>query len=52
VAAQPDFWDDQTKAQDTLQELSDYKAHLAQLQAGRPALRTPGAILELLQDSE
>lgn len=49
LAAQPDFWDDQTKAQDVLQELSDYKASLSQLQEWRTNLEDTDAILELLQ---
>ncbi|MFH7245387.1 MAG: peptide chain release factor 2 [Spirulina sp.] len=49
IAAQPDFWDDQTKAQETLQELSDYKANLAQLTQWQASLEDAAAILELLQ---
>ncbi|HEY9738165.1 MAG TPA: peptide chain release factor 2 [Trichocoleus sp.] len=49
VAAQPDFWDDQAKAQEALQELSDYKAHLAQLAGWRSSLEDTQAILELLE---
>jgi peptide chain release factor 2 len=49
VAAQPEFWNDQTKAQDTLQELSDYKAHLAQLTSWQASLEDTSTILELLQ---
>ncbi|MGB3309427.1 MAG: peptide chain release factor 2 [Nodosilinea sp.] len=50
VAAQPDFWDDQSKAQDALQELSDYKANLAQLTTWQANLDDTAAILELLQE--
>ncbi len=49
LAAQPDFWDDQAKAQDVLQELSDYKASLAQLRQWQTNLEDTDAILELLQ---
>ncbi|MBD2426467.1 peptide chain release factor 2 [Phormidium sp. FACHB-1136] len=49
IAAQPDFWDNQTKAQETLQELSDYKANLAQLTQWQTSLEDAAAILELLQ---
>ncbi|MGF1516852.1 MAG: peptide chain release factor 2 [Nodosilinea sp.] len=51
-AAQPDFWDDQSKAQDTLQELSDYKASLTQLTAWQASLDDTIAILELLQEDQ
>jgi peptide chain release factor 2 len=49
LAAQPDFWDDQAKAQEVLQELSDYKASLAQLREWQTNLEDTDAILELLQ---
>jgi len=49
VAAQPDFWNDQEKAQDTLQELSDYKANLSQLSQWQSSLADATVILELLQ---
>ncbi|MBD2259863.1 peptide chain release factor 2 [Pseudanabaena sp. FACHB-2040] len=49
VAAQPDFWDNQTQAQEALQELSDYKSHLAQLEGWRSSLEDTKAILELLE---
>jgi peptide chain release factor 2 len=52
VAAQPDFWDDQSKAQDTLQELSDYKASLSQLTTWQASLDDTLAILELLQEDQ
>ena len=52
VAAQPDFWDDQSKAQDTLQELSDYKASLSQLTTWQASLDDTLAILELLQEGQ
>ena len=49
LAAQPDFWDDQAKAQEVLQDLSDYKASLAQLKEWQTNLEDTDAILELLQ---
>ena len=49
LAAQPDFWDDQAKAQDVLQELSDYKVSLTQLREWQTNLEDTDAILELLQ---
>nr|WP_313887430.1 peptide chain release factor 2 [Nodosilinea sp. LEGE 07088] len=52
VAAQPDFWDDQSQAQDTLQELSDYKANLSQLTGWQTSLDDTIAILELLQEDQ
>ncbi|MBD1915260.1 MULTISPECIES: peptide chain release factor 2 [Cyanophyceae] len=52
VAAQPEFWDDQSKAQDTLQELSDYKANLSQLTTWQSSLDDTVAILELLQEDQ
>ncbi|MGF1570770.1 MAG: peptide chain release factor 2 [Nodosilinea sp.] len=50
VAAQPEFWDHQSQAQDTLQELSDYKANLTQLTDWQASLDNAVAILELLQE--
>jgi peptide chain release factor 2 len=52
VAAQPDFWDDQARAQDTLQELSDYRANLTQLASWQASLDDTAAILELLQEDQ
>jgi peptide chain release factor 2 len=52
VAAQPDFWNDQEKAQDTLQELSDDKANLSQLSQWQSSLADATVILELLQVDE
>ncbi|HIK44177.1 MAG TPA: peptide chain release factor 2 [Leptolyngbyaceae cyanobacterium M65_K2018_010] len=49
IAAQPDFWEDQSQAQETLQELSDYKANLAQLSDWQTSLDDAIAILDLLQ---
>ena len=50
IASQPDFWDDQTRAQETLQELSDYKSHLEQMEAWANSLADTAAILELLAE--
>ena len=52
MAAQPDFWNDQEKAQDTLQELSDDKANLSQLSQWQSSLADATVILELLQVDE
>ncbi len=49
MAAQPDFWDDQTTAQQTLQELNDLKSHLEQLATWRSHLEDARAVLELLE---
>ncbi|WP_343327937.1 peptide chain release factor 2 [Leptolyngbya sp. CCY15150] len=48
IASQPDFWDDQTRAQRTLQELNDCKSHLDQLDQWRSQLEDAQAVLELL----
>ncbi|TVQ17871.1 MAG: peptide chain release factor 2 [Leptolyngbya sp. DLM2.Bin15] len=48
IASQPDFWDDQTRAQKTLQELNDCKSHLDQLDQWRSQLEDAQAVLELL----
>lgn len=52
MAAQPDFWNDQEKAQDTLQELSDDKANLSQLSQWQSSLADATVILELLQTDQ
>jgi len=49
LAAQPDFWDDQTSAQATLQELNDLKSNLQQYQEWRAKLEDAKAVLELLE---
>lgn len=49
LAAQSDFWDDQTAAQQTLQELNDLKSHLEQLGQWRNTLEDARAVLELLE---
>jgi len=52
VAAQPDFWDDQAKAQKQLQALNDYKSNLDQVKGWRTSWDDAGAILELLELEE
>ncbi len=49
LAAQPDFWDDQTSAQATLQELNDLKSNLQQYEQWRAKLEDAKAVLELLE---
>lgn len=49
LAAQPDFWDDQARAQTILQDLNDLKSHLQQLEQWRSNLDDVKAILELLE---
>ncbi|MBW4654455.1 MAG: peptide chain release factor 2 [Kaiparowitsia implicata GSE-PSE-MK54-09C] len=48
-AAQPEFWDDQAMAQETLQELNDLKSHLEQFHRWTTNLEDARAILELLE---
>ncbi len=48
IASQPDFWDDQTQAQRSLQELNDYKSHLQQFDQWKAYLADAEATLELL----
>jgi peptide chain release factor 2 len=48
VASQPAFWDDQTIAQRTLQELNDLKSHLQQFDQWKSHLEDARAVLELL----
>jgi peptide chain release factor 2 len=48
VAAQPEFWDDQTKAQATLQELNEYKSHLEGFDRWQSFLGDARTALELL----
>ena len=50
MAAQPEFCDDQTHAQQTLQELNDLKAHLEQLQTWQTSLEDARAVIELLAE--
>jgi len=49
IAAQPSFWDDQTTAQQTLQELNDLKSHLEQLGQWQSTLEDAKAVIELLE---
>ncbi len=49
IAAQPEFWDDQVKAQGTLQELNDLKAHLQQYEQWQSSIEDTKAVLELLE---
>ena len=48
-AAQPDFWDDQNSAQETLQELNDLKSNLQQYHQWKTKLEDAKAVLELLE---
>ncbi|MDX2239568.1 MAG: peptide chain release factor 2 [Leptolyngbyaceae cyanobacterium bins.302] len=49
LAAQPDFWDEQNSAQQTLQELNDLKSHLEQLAQWQAHLEDARTVLELLE---
>ncbi len=49
VASQPEFWDDQEKAQKTLQELNDLKSNLEQYHQWQSSLEDTKAIAELLE---
>ncbi|WP_413168433.1 peptide chain release factor 2 [Capilliphycus salinus ALCB114379] len=49
IAAQPEFWDDQSAAQKTLQELNDLKSILQQYQQWHKTIEDTGAIVELLE---
>ncbi|WP_460200885.1 peptide chain release factor 2 [Scytonema sp. NUACC21] len=49
IAAQPEFWDDQIKAQEILQELNDLKAHLQQYHHWKSSLEDTTAVIELLE---
>ncbi|PMB45437.1 peptide chain release factor 2 [Fischerella thermalis CCMEE 5201] len=49
IAAQPEFWEDQVKAQGTLQELNNLKAHLQQYEQWQSSLEDTKAVLELLE---
>ena len=48
-AAQPEFWDDQSTAQQVLQELNDLKSNLEQYQDWQSTLEDTKAIAELLE---
>jgi peptide chain release factor 2 len=49
IAAQPEFWDDQNSAQQTLQELNELKSHLQQFEQWQTSLEDARAVLELLE---
>ncbi|MFM7408013.1 MAG: peptide chain release factor 2 [Cuspidothrix sp.] len=49
ISAQTEFWDDQTQAQTTLQELNDLKSHLDQYYQWHTNLDDTRAVLELLE---
>ncbi len=49
LAAQPEFWNDQNLAQQTLQELNDLKSHLQQFHDWKTSLEDAKAIVELLE---
>lgn len=49
LAAQPEFWNDQSTAQNTLQELNDLKSHLQQVNQWKSSLADTEAVLELLE---
>ena len=49
VAAQPDFWDHQEEAQNTLQELNEFKLHYENYHLWRHSLEETQAIIELLE---
>ncbi len=49
VAAQPDFWDAQTSAQETLQHLNDLKSNIQQYHNWQGKLEDAKAVLELLE---
>ena len=48
-AAQPEFWDDQSTAQQVLQELNDLKSSIEQYQGWQSTLEDSKAIAELLE---
>ncbi len=52
MAAQPDFWDDQTSAGQTLQALNDLKSNIEQYQQWRSSLEDAKAVLELVEQEE
>lgn len=49
IAAQPEFWNEQNSAQQTLQELNDLKSHLQQFQDWKNSLEDAKAVVELLE---
>ena len=50
LAAQPELWDDQDKAQQILQDLNDSKAQLEQINQWQNSLEDTETILELLEE--
>lgn len=52
LAAQPDFWDNQASAQETLQELNDLKSNLEQYHQWCNSLEDAKAVLELVELEE
>jgi peptide chain release factor 2 len=49
LSAQPEFWENQEQAQNTLQELNDHKSNLEQYQKWQSSLEDAKAIAELLE---
>ena len=49
IAAQPDFWDDRDRAQNSLQELNDLKSNVDRYRQWQSALEDSKAIAELLE---
>lgn len=49
LAAQPEFWEEQTTAQKTLQQLNDFKSNLQQYHQWRTNLEDTKAIADLLE---
>jgi peptide chain release factor 2 len=49
VAAQPEFWNDASRAQKTMQELNDLKSHVEQFQHWGKTVENLQAIAELLE---
>jgi peptide chain release factor 2 len=49
ITAQPEFWDNQNQAQQTLRELDELKVHLSQYRQWRVSLEDTKAVVELLE---
>ncbi|MBD2496342.1 peptide chain release factor 2 [Nostoc sp. FACHB-280] len=49
ISAQPEFWENQTEAQKTLQELNELKSHLDTYNQWRASLEDTKAVVELLE---
>ena len=49
MAAQPDFWDSQATAQETLRELDDLKSHLDSFHRWKSTVEDAKAVLDLLE---